>query len=68
MRLLLTGFADLDTVVSAVNEGYIYRFISKPCSASTLLEAIEDGIGQHNLLTAEKVLLEQTLQAAASRP
>lgn len=64
VRLLLTGFADLDTVVSAVNEGYIYRFIAKPCSAGVLLEAITDGIKQHNLLTSEKVLLEQTLKGS----
>ncbi len=64
VRLLLTGFADLDTVVTAVNEGYIYRFIAKPCSAGVLLEAINDGIKQHNLLTSERVLLEQTLKGS----
>lgn len=64
VRLLLTGFADLDTVVTAVNEGYIYRFIAKPCSAAVLLEAINDAVKQHHLLTAEKVLLEQTLKGS----
>ena len=36
VRMLLTGFAEVDTVVKAVNEGHIYRFLAKPCSASTL--------------------------------
>jgi len=62
VRLLLTAFAELETVVTAVNEGYIYRFLAKPCSARELLSAIQDGVRQHRLITAERVLLEQTLR------
>lgn len=62
VRLLLTGFADLDTVVTAVNEGYIYRFLGKPCTGQVLWDAIQDGHRQHQLITAQKVLLEQTLK------
>ncbi len=64
VRVLLTGFADLDTVVTAVNEGYIYRFLAKPCSASVLADAIDGAIRQHELLTSERVLLEQTLKGS----
>ncbi len=64
VRLLLTGFADLDTVVTAVNEGYIYRFLAKPCSAGVLADAIDGGVRQHQLLTSERVLLEQTLKGS----
>jgi len=64
VRILLTGFADMDTVVSAVNEGHIYRFLAKPCSAGVLMTAIDDAIEQHRLLTAEKVLLEKTLKGS----
>ncbi len=62
VRLLLTGFAELETVVTAVNEGYIYRFLSKPCTGRVLHDAIADGVAQHRLITAERVLLEQTLR------
>jgi response regulator RpfG family c-di-GMP phosphodiesterase len=62
VRLLLTGFADLDTVVTAVNEGYIYRFIAKPCTGQVLYDAIMDGYKQHRLLVSEKELLERTLK------
>ncbi len=62
VRLLLTGFAELETVVTAVNEGYIYRFLAKPCTGRVLYDAIQDGVTQHRLITAEKVLLEQTLR------
>jgi response regulator RpfG family c-di-GMP phosphodiesterase len=62
VRLLLTGFAELETVVTAVNEGYIYRFLSKPCTGRVLHDAIVDAVTQHRLITAERVLLEQTLR------
>jgi len=60
VRVLLTGFADIASVTSAVNEGYIYRFLTKPCSAQVLAGTIEDAIRQHTLLTAERTLLEKT--------
>lgn len=61
VRLVLSGQADLQTTIDAVNQGHIYRFLTKPCPADQLLAAIEDGLRQHRLLVAEKVLLEQTL-------
>ena len=64
VRLLLTGFADMETVVSAINEGNIFRFIAKPCQASVLLDAFNDAVRQHQLITSEKVLLEQTLRGS----
>lgn len=41
MRLLLTGYADLDAVTASVNEGEIYRFIEKPWNAAYLIDAVE---------------------------
>ena len=64
VRMILSGQADLADTIAAVNEGHIYRFLSKPCPSDRLLAAVEDGLNQHRLLTAEKVLLEQTLSGA----
>jgi response regulator RpfG family c-di-GMP phosphodiesterase len=64
VRVLLTGYADLDNVVAAVNDGHIYRFLGKPITGSHLLQALEDSVAQHRLLTAEKVLLEKTLKGS----
>lgn len=62
VRLLLTGHAELEAAISAVNEGQIFRFLSKPCPAPALMAAVDAAAEQHRLITAEKVLLEQTLQ------
>jgi response regulator RpfG family c-di-GMP phosphodiesterase len=63
-RLLLTGQADLESTVAAVNEGQIFRFLSKPCSVLSLRAAISTGVAQHRLVTAERELLEQTLRGS----
>jgi response regulator RpfG family c-di-GMP phosphodiesterase len=64
VRMILSGQADFETTIAAVNRGHIYRFLGKPCSSDQLLTAVEDGLKQHRLLTAEKVLLEQTLSGS----
>ncbi len=60
-RIMLTGNADQQTAIDAVNEGNIFRFYTKPCPPETLKKAIEAGLEQYNLIMAEKTLLEQTL-------
>jgi response regulator RpfG family c-di-GMP phosphodiesterase len=60
-RILLTGEPGRDAAVMAVNEGQIFRFLTKPCAPDTLRAAIEAGVMQHRLMTAEKILLQQTL-------
>ena len=61
VRILLTGEPGRDAVVSAVNNGQIFRFLTKPCPADELITCIEAAIAQHRLVTAERVLLQQTL-------
>jgi response regulator RpfG family c-di-GMP phosphodiesterase len=63
-RLLLTGQADLDAAIAAINEGRIFRFLTKPCPPPVLLAAVEAAVEQHRLVTSERVLLEQTLHGS----
>jgi CheY-like chemotaxis protein len=62
VRMMLTGNADVRTAIEAVNQGTIFRFLTKPCPAEELIAAIEAAIVQYDLVQAEKVLLERTLQ------
>jgi response regulator RpfG family c-di-GMP phosphodiesterase len=63
-RILLTGQTDLDSAISAVNDGQILRFLTKPCPPATFLAAVDAGAEHHRLVTAERVLLEQTLRGS----
>ncbi len=64
VRMILSGQSDLQATIVAVNEGHIFRFLNKPCPPDQLLAAVTDGLRQYRLVTAEKVLLEQTLSGA----
>lgn len=66
VRVILTGQADLAQTIAAVNEGHIFRFLNKPCTTQFLQAAVENAIAQYRLITAEKVLLEQTLTGAVN--
>lgn len=63
-RILLTGATDLDLATQAVNRGNIYRLLFKPCPSEALIEAIDAGVAQHQLVVAERELLEHTLSGA----
>lgn len=60
-RVLLTGHAELNAAIAAVNTGRIFRFLCKPCAPNELLAALEAAAEQHQLRSLEKELLEQTL-------
>lgn len=64
VRILLTGHADFQMAIDAVNEGNIFRFLTKPCDAGLLLQVIYAGIEQYRLITAERELLEKTLSGS----
>lgn len=66
VRMALTGQTDIDTAMAAVNEGRIFRFMTKPVSKENLRNAVESGYAQHHLITAEKELLEGTLKGCVS--
>lgn len=60
-RVMLTGEPGRDAVVSAVNKGQIFRFLTKPCAPEELIACVEAAVDQYRLLTAERVLLQETL-------
>lgn len=64
VRVMLTGYADIETALSAINEGSIFRFLTKPCSREIMAKTLTAGLVQYRLITAEKQLLEQTLSSS----
>lgn len=64
IRIMLTGNADQHTAIEAVNEGNIFRFLTKPCPPEALAKALKAGLQQYRLVMAEKELLEKTLSSS----
>jgi response regulator RpfG family c-di-GMP phosphodiesterase len=66
VRILLTGHADADAALAAVNKGQIFRYLTKPCSKETLLQALVAAVGEHRQLSAERALAEQAIRGAVA--
>ena len=60
VRVLLTGQADMESAISAVNQGNIFRFLTKPCLPAALMRALEASVEQYQSCTAGGELPEQT--------
>jgi len=64
IRIMLTGNADLEGAIRVVNEGNIFRFLTKPCPPEVLTRALQDAQAQYRLVTSEKELLNKTLNGS----
>jgi response regulator RpfG family c-di-GMP phosphodiesterase len=62
--MILSGHADLELMIAAVNDGNVFRFLTKPCNDETLLRSVNAALEQHKLIQAEKELLERTLSGS----
>ncbi len=65
-RIMLTGYADLVSVVSAVNEGKIYAYLTKPWQESEVVAVVEKAVEHHSLLRERNVLIEDLRLANAN--
>ena len=63
IRMLFTGYADIQAVINAVNEGHIFRYILKPWDTVELEGIIRQAAEQYDLLAERKRLIAE-LQAA----
>jgi two-component system sensor histidine kinase/response regulator len=48
VRILITGYADIDAVIDAINRGQVYRYVTKPWDANELKVCIENAIEKYN--------------------
>lgn len=64
VRVMLTGQADLQAAIAAVNEGSLFRFLTKPCPTEALTSVLNTALEQFRLINAEHELLEKTLNGS----
>ncbi len=63
VRLMLSGFADLKAVTSAINEGAIYRFLTKPCDNDLLCRNVAEAFAHFEMKRMNQCLRRE-LQAS----
>ena len=66
VRILLTGYADLNVALDAVNEGNIFRMLQKPCPPKTMAKALVDGIKYYEMAASKRELMEKTIQESVA--
>lgn len=64
--MLVTGHADYHDAMRAVNNGHVFRLLDKPYAEQDLLDAIQAGTRQRQLIESEQVLLQETLVGAVN--
>jgi signal transduction histidine kinase/CheY-like chemotaxis protein len=57
IRMLITGYADIDVVIDAINRGAVYRYLSKPWDVDELSAAIRDALELYELRARNRSLL-----------
>jgi response regulator RpfG family c-di-GMP phosphodiesterase len=66
IRVMLTGQADFNIAVEAINQGRIYRFLNKPCPSELLTATLNQALEQFRLVHAERDLLSKTLTGSVT--
>jgi diguanylate cyclase (GGDEF)-like protein len=61
-RILLTGQTDLASAIAAINEGQIFRFLSKPCPPAELMSAIEAALERHRSRALEHTAIRRKVE------
>lgn len=61
IRILLTGYADVSSIIEAINRGEIYRYIAKPWDDNDMLLVVRDAL-ERKVLQSEKLRLEELTQ------
>lgn len=62
VRVILTGYADIEAAIGAINRGGAYRYVSKPWNDSDLLLVVKDAFDKYRLVKENKYLTDLTIQ------
>ena len=59
IRIVLSGYSEIGTITSAINEGEVFRFVSKPWNDEELKQTIEHSLEQRKLRKQNELLLKK---------
>jgi response regulator RpfG family c-di-GMP phosphodiesterase len=65
IRMLFTGFADLDSIVAAINQGHVYQFLKKPWQPEDLLAAVRQAALEYDRLATVAIEREKLTEEVA---
>jgi response regulator RpfG family c-di-GMP phosphodiesterase len=58
VRMLFTGYADLESIIAAINQGHIFQFLKKPWRAEELEAAVREAVIEYERLVSQAEEIE----------
>ncbi|MEO6808437.1 MAG: response regulator [Isosphaeraceae bacterium] len=65
VRILFTGFADINSVIAAINQGHVFRYLSKPWQPEELEAVVADALAEYNRIVQHTRELAECRQTNA---
>ena len=62
MRIIVTGYTDVDDLVEAINTGKVFKYVTKPWDDQDLKDSVRKAVSTHNVLRSRTRALQQSLQ------
>ena len=59
VRLLMTGYADIKAVIDAINEGNVFRYLTKPSEPDELIAVVRQAVEHHDLIVERRRLVAE---------
>lgn len=59
IRIVVTGYPDIETAIASLNEGRAFRFFTKPLDAASLVDQVKRALGEQELERENKRLIEE---------
>jgi two-component system response regulator HupR/HoxA len=66
IRIILTGYTDIESLIDAINAGRVYRYLTKPWNKDELIATVRQGLDVRRL-AMENIRLQEELRAANAR-
>jgi response regulator RpfG family c-di-GMP phosphodiesterase len=62
VRMLFTGYADIDAIIAAINQGHVYKFLRKPWQPEELEEAVREAAAEYDRIVTQVEEMERMRQ------
>ena len=63
LKLILTGYTDIEAVIGAINEGQVFRYVKKPWIPGELESVINEAFEKYELITSNRKLMQKLRDA-----
>jgi FixJ family two-component response regulator len=63
VRMILTGFSDIEAIIQAINDGHVYAYITKPWEPEQLKQLMKQAVEHHKLSVENERLLQDLRKA-----